>query len=294
MKNIVKIAALALCCVGASVGMGTRAYADAPTLVVKAGDGEHSFTAADLLARPDNRNVTLTGTVIGDIYHHKVEYHAVPLLALLGNRPESHFDTVELQASDGFVSEIPLKLVERGAKDGAVAWLAVEDPAHPWPALPKETASAGPFYLVWQFPERSGVSREQWPYKVTRIALVESPDHRWPQLAVPAQFAGDAQVKRGHDVFAVQCIACHKMNGGGVGNVGPDLGQPMNVTQYFKDAGLRALIRDPHKVRTWPEQRMIGFQSSVISDADIDALLKYLHAMASAGGTNATSSSSAQ
>ncbi|CAB3749191.1 c-type cytochrome [Paraburkholderia humisilvae] len=291
MKNIVKIAVLALCCGGFGMGIGTSAYAEVSALLVRNGDGEHSFTAADLLARADNRSVTLTGTVIGDVYHHHVEYRAVPLLALLGNRPDAQFDTVELQASDGFVSEIPLALVERGAKNGAVAWLAVEDPAHPWPALPKETASAGPFYLIWQFPERSGVSREQWPYKVTRISLVESPDHRWPQLAVPAKFVGDAGVKRGHDVFVVQCIACHKMNGGGAGNVGPDLGQPMNVTQYFKDAGLRALIRDPHKVRTWPEQRMVGFQPSVISDADVDALLKYLHAMASAGAAKQPSSS---
>jgi mono/diheme cytochrome c family protein len=288
MKNILNasLVALALYCVGAS----TQAVADAPALVVKSGDGERSFTAADLLARPDNKSVSLSGNVSGDIYHHKVEYRAVPLLALLGNRPEAHFDTVELQASDGFVSEIPLALVERGAKNGAVAWLAVEDPAHPWPALPKESTSAGPFYLIWQFPERSGVSREQWPYKVLHISLVESPDHRWPQLAVPAKFAGDAGVRRGHDVFVVQCIACHKMNGGGAGAVGPDLGQPMNVTQYFKDAGLRALIRDPHKVRTWPEQRMIGFGPSVIPDADIEALLKYLHAMASASGTRQSSS----
>jgi mono/diheme cytochrome c family protein len=288
MKNILKIAALVLCCAG--MGIGTQAHADAPALVIKNADGERSFTQADLLGRPDSKSVTLTGSVSGDIYHHKVEYRAVPLLALLGSRPEAHFDTVELQASDGFVSEIPLALIERGAKNGAVAWLAVEDPAHPWPALPKDTTSAGPFYLVWQFPERSGVSREQWPYKVIRISLVESPDHRWPQLAVPAKFAGDAGVKRGHDVFAVQCIACHKMNGGGAGNVGPDLGQPMNVTQYFKDAGLRALIRDSHQVRTWPEQRMVGFGPSVISDADITALLKYLHAMASAGTAKKTSS----
>ncbi|CAB3748218.1 c-type cytochrome [Paraburkholderia solisilvae] len=290
MKNLLKVAAVVLCCVGASA----RVYADAPALAVKNGDSEHSFTAAELLARPDNKSVSLTGTASGDIYRHKVEYRAVPLLALLGNHLDAHFDTVEVQATDGFVSEIPLSLVERGVHNGAVAWVAVEDPAHPWPALPNESASAGPFYLVWQFPERSGVSREQWPYKVARIALVESPDHRWPQLAVPATFAHDAGVKRGHDVFTVQCIACHKMNGGGAGAVGPDLGQPMNVTQYFKDAGLRALIRDPHQVRTWPEQRMIGFGPNVISDADIDALLKYLHAMASVSAGGARQSSSEQ
>ncbi len=74
--------------------------------------------------------------------------------------------------------------MKKGADGGSVAWLAVEDPAAPWPALPGKSASAGPFYLVWEHPERSGVSSEQWPYQVAALALTESPAHRWPQMAV--------------------------------------------------------------------------------------------------------------
>ena len=38
----------------------------------------------------------------------------------------------------------------------ARVWIAIEDPATaPWPLLPGKSASAGPFYLVWENPEHS-------------------------------------------------------------------------------------------------------------------------------------------
>jgi mono/diheme cytochrome c family protein len=181
-----------------------------------------------------------------------------------------------------------MALVARGANGGAVAWLAVEDPAQPWPRLAAHgtgngtgngTASAGPFYLIWEHPERSGVMREQWPYQVVRLSLVESSDHRWPQLAVPPNASND-MTKRGHDVFLAQCSPCHRLGGGGAGEVGPDLATPMSPTQYLTEAGLRALIRDPRAVRTWPGQRMVGFSKSDLPDSDLDALIAYLRAKA--------------
>jgi cytochrome c1 len=54
----------------------------------------------------------------------------------------------------------------------------------------------------------------------------------------------------------------------------------MNPTQYLTDAGLRAIIRNPRAVRTWPDQQMIGFGERILSDADLDAVVAYLHAMA--------------
>jgi mono/diheme cytochrome c family protein len=262
----------------------TGAYADALPLTVNNGIAEQHYSASDLLARPDAATVH----VDQDVYHNTVPYRAVPLLTLLGKQTDQRFDTVEAQASDGFVSQIPLALIAKGdtpndtpnSAPGARAWVAVEDPAHPWPRLPHEPVSAGPYYLIWEHPERSGVTREQWPYKLVRLSLVESPDHRWPQLAVPAAMSGNAAVRRGHDVFLVQCAVCHRINGGGAGEVGPDLGTPMSATQYLTDRGLRAIVRNPKAVRTWPNQRMPGFSEAVIPDADLDALVQYLHALA--------------
>jgi mono/diheme cytochrome c family protein len=259
---------------------GASAYADTPPLTVDNGVAAQHYSAAELLARPDSAVVH----VDQDAYRNKVPYRAVPLLALLGTHAQQQrFDTIEAQASDGFVSQIPLALITKAGSQGAVAWVAVEDPAQPWPALPNEKVSAGPYYLIWEHPERSGVTSEQWPYKLVRLSLVESPDHRWPQLAVPAALSTNAAVKRGHDVFIVQCAVCHRINGGGAGEVGPDLGKPMSPTQYLTDYGLRSIIRDPKAVRTWPNQRMPSFSEAVVSNADLDALVQYLHALAPRG-----------
>ena len=40
------------------------------------------------------------------------------------------------------------------------------------------------------------------------------------------------------------------------------------------------LIRDPKSVRTWPQQVMPGFTQERLSDADLDAVIAYLGAMA--------------
>ncbi|MGJ4940333.1 c-type cytochrome [Bradyrhizobium sp. HKCCYLS1011] len=251
-----------------------------PVLVINNGANEQRFTAAQLLNRPDA--VMLSAT--GDIYHNTVVYRAVPFLALLSNSVDPKFDTVEMEARDGFVSQIPFTLIKRGAIGGSVAYIAVEDPAHPWPPLPQKTETAGPFYLIWDDPEKSEIAREQWPYQLTRVTLVESPVHRWPQIAVPATTAADAPARRGQDVFVAQCLPCHRLNGGGASDTGPDFGRPMFPTQYLTDAGLRAIIRDPKAVRTWPAQQMIGFSKRNISDADLGALVAYLHTMATTSG----------
>jgi mono/diheme cytochrome c family protein len=213
-------------------------------------------------------------------YRRSMTYRAVPLLKLLGGPPAGKLDTLEAHAKDGFIAQIPLSLITRGASGGAIPWLAVEDPSHPWPALPNGTASAGPFYLVWEHPQTSSVGSEQWPYQIVSLNFAESPVHRWPQLALPATHAANAQAVAGQKVFLTTCLPCHRLNGGGAGAVGPDLGRPMNVTRYMTEAGLRALIRDPKAVRTWPEQHMAGFGEQTVSAADLDALIVFLRAMA--------------
>jgi mono/diheme cytochrome c family protein len=251
------------------------ANASEPALVIASDTGERRFRVEELLQRTD----CVSMRVNGDIYHNAVEYRAVPLLALLDDRLDGRVDTVEAQASDGFVSQIPLALITRGASGGSVAWIAVEDPARPWPTLLHKSESAGPFYLIWEHPERSGVSREQWPYNLVRLSLAESPVHRWPQLGLPAKPRSNPAARRGQDVFIIQCLPCHRLDGGGASAMGPDLNRPMNPTQYLTAAGLRALIRAPRSVRTWPNQQMAGFDKSTLPDADLDAVVAYLRLM---------------
>jgi mono/diheme cytochrome c family protein len=259
---------------GFAPGLGT-AHAEDRVLTLSIGSEVRRFTAAQLLDRPDAAELAIPADVS---YGRPMKYRAVPLLALM--RVESSFDTIEARAADGFVSQIPLALVEKGAKGGSKAWIAIEDPVAPWPALPGKTASAGPFYLVWESPERSAIGSEQWPYQLASLTEVESPAHRWPQMVVAANLPKNAPARRGQAVFTTQCLPCHRMKGAGAADVGPDLGQPMSPIQYLTAKGLRRLIRDPKAVRTWPQQQMPGFDETMLREADLDALIAYFAHMA--------------
>ena len=264
----------------AAVSPSAPARANAPALTLSFGGDPRSFTAAELLARPDAATLPIPADVA---YGRPMTFRAVPLLALMGAAADPAFDTVEARASDGFVSQLPRALIGKGASGGSVAWIAVEEPSTPWPSLRDKPASAGPFYLVWEHPERSGVGSEQWPYQIAALTGVESPAHRWPQMAVDASLPVDARARHGQEVFTVQCMPCHRMKGAGESEVGPDLGSPMNPTQYFTADGLRRLIRNPKSVRTWPQQMMPAFDAEKLPDADLDAVIAYLGAIAAPG-----------
>ncbi len=253
------------------------AAAKAPTLTLTLGNKTQRFTAAQLLARPDAATIKIPSD---PSYGRSMSYRAVPLLALLGKTAGPSFDTLEAKATDGFVAQIPLSLVREGATGGSVAWIAVENPLAPWPPLGGKPASAGPFYLVWTDPERSGVGGEQWPYQLASLTAIESPAARWPQMAVGTDAPDQELAQRGQEVFTAQCLPCHRMKGAGGSNIGPDLGMPMNPTQYLTPDGLRQLIRDPKAVRTWPQQAMPGFDEEKLPDVDLDALVTYLTYMA--------------
>ncbi len=249
------------------------ARAGEPVLTITMGGTTAQVSRSELLARRDAATVSVPHD---SAYGRPMTYRAVPLRALLAERPPSAADTIAARAMDGFVAQVPRSLID-GA---AVPWVAIEEPAHPWPHLPGQSVSAGPFYLIWQHPERGHVSSEQWPYALAGFAEAATPAQRWPGLAVDASEPADAPARRGQAVFAVNCLPCHRLAGSGEGVAGPDLLQPMPAVTYFTAAGLRALIRNPAAVRTWPARRMPGFAADVVSDADIDAVIAYLRAQA--------------
>jgi len=237
------------------------------------GETTRQFTGAELLARSD---VAMLEVPNDASYGRAMSYRAVPLRALLPALRPDATDTMEMRATDGFVAQLPSALIE----GEAVPWIAVEDPAQPWPLVPGKTISAGPFYLVWQNPERAGISPEQWPYALASLTAVASPVQRWPAIAVDKSLPAKAPARRGQAVFIANCLTCHRLGDSGEGTAGPDLLRPMPATAYFTDAGLRALIRDPASVRNWPEQQMPAFNTSVIEDSDVDAVIAYLHYVA--------------
>ncbi|MEF9672464.1 hypothetical protein QNM99_09710 [Pseudomonas sp. PCH446] len=104
-------------------------------------------------------------------------YRAVPMAVLLqGIQADDHLQAVAL---DGFAAEMAAApLLNR---QGAQAWLAVEDPGKPWPPLADGKPSAGPFYLVWTDPQAGHVSPEQCP---TRWPVLNAWP-RWPNASRP-------------------------------------------------------------------------------------------------------------
>ena len=248
-----------------------------PVLRVAFGDEVRSFDAATLLARRDIRSIAVPNDVA---YRRQMNFRAVPLLALLDGLPLEGADTLETRATDGFVSQLPMTLVLRAKSGGSVPFVAVEEPGAPWPALPGKTKSAGPFYLVWLEPERSHIRQEQWPYALAALTEVEAPARRWPQIAVDPQLPPGALARRGQEVYVVQCLPCHRVRGGGEGDMGPDLTVPQSPTEYMTRSGLVAQIRDPKSLRSWPEQKMPGFTETALPQAELDAIIAYLRHMA--------------
>ncbi|UVE68010.1 cytochrome c [Burkholderia pyrrocinia] len=252
--------------------IGQRASAQS-ALELETDGTARALTRQTLLARPDATEIHVPRDIA---YGRPMTFRAVPFAALLGDTPLPADGVLETRAADGFAAQLPLDLVRRRAPAGAVAWLAIEDSAHPWPKLPGKRVSAGPFYLVWLGPDASSVRGEQWPYQIVRVTIESSPVARWPSLAVDAALPESDPARAGQRLFITQCLACHRVDGAGSSHAGPDLNTPMNPVDYFQPAALRRYIRNPASVRDWPGRSMPAFPPDQLSDRELDQIVAYL------------------
>jgi len=252
------------------------AMAADPVLTVVVGGRALTHTAASLLAQPGVVMVTVPQDVG---YKRRMTYQALPVAALVPGIAAGA--SLRFSAVDGFATTLPADLLLENAESLPRAYLAIEAPDTPWPPLKAgDTATAGPFYLVWVRPERGMIVPEQWVYGVVRIEDVAPLAQRFPALLPASGMAVDASVKRGFAVAAKNCIVCHTLNLAGDGTIGPDLNVPYNPTEYLRLDALRRLIRDPQSLHRWPAGRMPGFSVAVLSDRDLNDVLAYLRHMA--------------
>lgn len=247
--------------------------AQSPILTVTGQGATASYSLSTLLGRPDVRNVTVDDPV----YRRTMTYRAVPTAALMKDKKLTIDDYVQARAIDNFSVAIPERLLSSEAGD-IEAFLALEDPAAPWPPIPgkSDKRSAGPFYIVWKLTPPTTVSREYWAYRLAGLAVTDSPVKRWPALAVGADVPANDPIRTGLDRFVEMCLACHRFNGAGEGDQGPDLGQPMNPVDYLQLPALKKLIRNPASLRRWPDQKMPGFDEAALSNSDLDAIVAWL------------------
>ena len=247
--------------------------ASAAQLTLELDHASKTWQTEDLLKHPQAQTVQ----VVDDVsYKRTMTYRAVPLAALLpGLTAESHLQAVAL---DGFAAELAAAPLLN--QHGARAWLAVEDPTQPWPALADGKPSAGPFYLVWTDPQAGHIGPEQWPFQIARIKQLKTVAERFPALLPDPTLAADDPINQGFALFQKNCLACHRLNGAGDAQVGPDLNIPYSPTEYFGGDFLKRYIRDPQSLRHWPQAKMPAFAASVLPDDELDLLVGYLKHMA--------------
>ena len=245
----------------------------AAQLDLQLGANSRTWQTEELLKHPQLQTLTINNDVS---YKKDMTYQAVPLVALLkGVKPEDHLQAVAL---DGFAAELAAAPLLN--KDGARAWLAIEDPAQPWPPLSAGKHSAGPFYLVWTDPQAGNISPEQWPFEVASIKLMAPVAQRFPALLPDPALKADDPVNKGFALFQKNCLACHRLNGAGDAQFGPDLNIPYSPTEYLGTDFLKRYIRDPQSLRQWPQAKMPGFSAQVLPDGDLEMLVGYLKHMA--------------
>ncbi|WP_296228912.1 c-type cytochrome [Ralstonia sp. UBA689] len=256
---------------------GGAAYAADPvTLIVAVGAQQQTWERDALLHDQRLTNVT----VEDENLKRRLTFKAIPVTELFRGQLTSPDASATTAASDGYVSHLPMRLLLADRADGPRAWLAVEDPAAPWPMLKGQ--DIGPFRLIWTAPaaKASVVNESLWTYNIVRIDVAAVPEARFAAIRPAAGLPADGPVMRGFATFQRVCFSCHTLNRAGDANLGPDLNVPYSPVEYLGDDKLRHLIRDPQSLRWWPNARMSAIDEKTLSEAQLNELLAYLHHMA--------------
>jgi len=260
-------------CLALFVMLSVTAVAQAQPLKIADRQGSRIVTAQQLLADPSTREITIENDAV---YGRPMTYRAIPTKALLRGLRIGNDDYVNFVATDRYSVSVPARLLFQLDK-GPVPFLAIETSATAWPVVPgKVNKTPAPFYLVWQGVKSGEISRTYWVYKLAAVEVADSPFKKWPSLNVGEDVPPGSPVRRGLDRFVAVCMSCHRFNGAGDGAQGPDLGRPMNPVEYVQSKAFRMLVRSSRHVRDWPDRKMPSFAEDVLSDEDLDAIIRWL------------------
>lgn len=253
--------------------------------------------SAELQIRRDGKSVVLETK---DLLKHKelvdidvptlnypdrsVPMKAIRLTKLLESFSDKKFQAVRFRCTDGYSGILSSQFFYEGEPRGSIAFLAIEDPKSPWPPLtdkfnPKGL-SAGPFYIVWKLAKEHIIPSGYWPYQIESLELLDSLAGLFPKAEPKLNADVSPKVRSGYQIFQQSCMNCHKMNGQGTSDLGPDLNIPRNPTEYFKSNALRDFIKNPESVRAWPSMKMRWSKKDPFTDEQINELIAYLKFMA--------------
>ncbi len=252
------------------------AFAD--TLKMETIDHESGkqFSRQDLI-----RDFLLTGFAVDNPVNSKlIVYQGVLLTDLLnvtfGNQWQ-RYELIKFTSSDGYQPLLPVNLVQQHR--GLIAFKEVGRTGLSAIARKNgELIDPGPFFLVWENIMDQAAKKQDWlswPWQLATITLTDY-QHEFPH-AVPTGSA-DKQVQQGFILAMQHCIKCHTVNGEG-GKIGPELNDPLNVTEYWQPETLKKFILEPRTVR--PGSNMIAFYRDVQNrEALVDQIIVYLNYMA--------------
>jgi len=254
---------LALLC-----GSPARAEDDNSLTLVVAGK-ETSYTLAELRKALKVETVTLDDPV----YKTKKTFDGFSLesvFALAGLKPGLRGDEIVFTAKDGYAPNATFDQVK--AHKAVLAFQEHGTQRHfGRVAQGKAMIDPGPYYVVWSEGRALGES-VPWPYQLVKIELVDFAK-RYDKI-FPLEKTPDSGARKGFLTFKAQCIRCHSINLQG-GDLGPELNNPKNITEYWDKATLRAFIHDASSFRL--RDKMPSFTH--LKDAELDDLLEYLSYM---------------
>ena len=169
-----------------------------------------------------------------------VGYRAVDLIGrLLGGDWQTRAEMVEFRALDGYVA-----LVDAARFDGESAFIvfARADGA-PFTvdnlAQNESDVPLGPYYLVWDNISNASLLDEgarYWPYQVTEVSLVTTPDAALRPPGLEPRFHEGAELARTH------CLSCHEINGVGGSKFGGNLA---GIVKGYPEARFLRLLLTP-------------------------------------------------
>lgn len=270
----------------------------APTdlkLQITYGDQSVSLPLGEALEKLPSKSLTKQNDML---FGEPRAYQGWPLEALAEQVAAQDADLLVLYCRDGYISKVPMSNLRKGEfvlayRDPAAApksWIPGPDVTHLAEAGNDQTLSEhdrdhlatlykdlvrledqGPFYPVFV----PGPQAESWagPFAVERIEFEDQAEG--PAPSEPPGVEENSAPAQGYQTFKKFCISCHAVNGDG-GVLGPELNRPMNVTEYFNEATLRQMMKDPTQVRENSKMAILH-----LPDGEVDKVVAYLKHMRS-------------
>jgi mono/diheme cytochrome c family protein len=262
--------AVLLLCFLCSLAGCSRARPIEGTLTFKR-DGRvvRTVTLAELAERAGAREVRSADPYYG-AYKRFQAFPIKPALTWALNVEESALRSraFMLIALDGYA--VPIE-GQRLLEDGA--FVAVDDLDVPGfaPIGPRKVSPL-PAYLIWEGTAGANQESHPRPWQLVAIDAVD-PLALYPHTR-PKGLVEGTPTMHGFKLFRERCIRCHAINREG-GSVGPELNVPQSIVNYRPEAQIRAYIKNPLTFRygTMPPH-------PDLTDADLDALIAYLQAIA--------------